>query len=551
MADSSPHEPVPRRALDPVVADSEFPRRATDAQATPRARGRGSRRARRIEQGHRSFGRAVGWTILGALVPGAGLWNTRQKAVGIAMSTVTVLTVALVGVGAWKARAFILSLLVNPTFLLVAAGALVVLGVAWVSTLVVAHLSFRPLAPPVWQRVSGTLLVGLLSMAVAIVTFASARTAYDSASFVEEVFTPAKPPSAKPTASRPPLDPWAETGRLNVLVLGGDSGRGRREALGARTDTVITASIDTKTGDTVLFSLPRQTGRIPFPPDSKMARYWPNGFTDGNPDNAKYFLNSIYDNVPGYLGKDVVGDVKDPGAEVLKQAVGTALGLDIDYYVMVNMDGFVEFVDALGGITVNINKPIAMGGVTDKNILPDRWLEPGPDRHLNGREALWYARGRFGTDDYERMQRQRCVVQAVAQQASPITVLANYEAILKSGRDIITTDVPSEVLPAMMELALKVKGKPFQSVSFENGRHGFSTVYPNWELVRGIVQEAITNPPEPSPTETPTPSESPSASETDPSPSASPSPTETKKGPIKETADECGYNPVKYDPSKG
>lgn len=537
MADLTPHDGRPQRALKPAKRAARPPRRST--------------RAKRIDQGDRSFGRSVGWTLLGTVIPGAGLLKTRYRWLGVAMLTFTLLAIALLGIGFVTARGFLLGLAVRPGVLNIAAASMAVFGVIWVASIVATHLALRPLAPRAWQRVTGTLLIGALSLLVALPTFVAARNVYDTADFMKDVFTPAHPNSTQTETTDPFVDSWADRERLNVLVLGGDSGRSRNEKLGARTDTVIVASIDTQTGNTVLFSLPRQTGRIPFPPGSPMAQRWPNGFTDGNPNNAEYFLNSIYHNVPASLGEGVVGDVKDPGAEVLKQAVGTALGLDIDYYVMVNMDGFIEFVDALGGITVNISKPVAMGGITDKKQPPDRWLEPGPDRHLDGREALWYARGRYGTDDYERMRRQRCVIQAVSEQANPVTVLANYEAITKAGKNIISTDVPPEALPPLMELALKVKGKPFRSVSFENGKFGFSTVTPNWELVQGIVSEAITLPsptasPSASPTATTTKTPSPTASAT-----ASESPTAKPTSPIGETDDECGYNPVPYDPNEG
>ena len=67
-------------------------------------------------------------------------------------------------------------------------------------------------------------------------------------------------------------DPWADKPRLNILLLGGDAGKGR---VGTRTDTVILASIDTKTGDTTLFSLPRNTARMPFPSDSPLQALLP------------------------------------------------------------------------------------------------------------------------------------------------------------------------------------------------------------------------------------------------------------------------------------
>ena len=120
------------------------------------------------------------------------------------------------------------------------------------------------------------MLVGVLAFAVAAPIAVAARTAYVSAGLVGTMFQSSKNTNS---ATRPTLqpthagdkeqnaDPWADKPRLNILLLGGDAGKGR---VGTRTDTVILASIDTKTGDTTLFSLPRNTARMPFPSDSPL-----------------------------------------------------------------------------------------------------------------------------------------------------------------------------------------------------------------------------------------------------------------------------------------
>lgn len=532
--DSPSGNHVPARALPPEQSWDT-------GHSTPR---------RRATEG-RTFGRSLGWPVVGLLWPGAGLLASKYRFLGAIMVGVTALVATLaVGLAVFARGAF-LSLAVQPGFLTAVWVAVVVVGIAWAFTLAITHLSHRPFNPPAWQRIVGSVWVGILSMVLLVPSFFAAGKIYETASFVKDVFSGQQ---AAPIPRGNFGDPWAGQARVNVLILGGDSGNNRDETLGARTDTVIVASIDTSTGNTVLLSLPRQTQRVPFPEGSPMAEKWPNGFTDGTPNNAEYFLNAIYNNVPAALGEGALGDVKNPGAEVLKQAVGTALGLDIQYYVLVNMDGFKEFIDALGGVTVNVNKPVPMGGKNHGlpgDTPPSRWLAPGPNQHLNGQDALWYARGRYGTADYERMQRQRCVIQAVANQAKPEVVLANYEALTRAGRNIIETDVPAASLPAFSELALRVKGRPMRSVSFENGQLGFSTVRPDWDLVRQRVQEALNPVATPSPSEsasstpsaTPTPK---STKSTKATPSATPTPTPS---PVQNTEDECGYNPVPYDPN--
>ena len=254
---------------------------------------------------------------------------------------------------------------------------------------------------------------------------------------------------------------------------------------------MILASIDTHTGNTTLFSLPRNTGRMPFPSDSPLKRYYPHGFTNGDGNNAEYFLNAMYDNVPKNVPKNILGPTDNLGADALKLSVGTALGLQVDYYVLINLKGFSTLIDALGGITVNINTYIPIGGNTDLHIPPKDYLKPGPKQHLNGRSALWYARGRYGSDDFHRMDRQRCVINAIINQANPANVLSRYEDISKAGKQIVFTDMPQEVLPLMVNLSLRVKDGNVRSIVFKHGVDGFSSPDPDFSLMRHRVKVAL------------------------------------------------------------
>ena len=510
-----------------------------------------------------AFPASLGWAAAGTLLPGLGLTRTRWRPLGLVMMALTVLLVVGGGLTAWLAPNVALSILVLPHLLTVAWVAVAAFGVVWAGSIVATHLLMRPPGVSLGQRLLAGLVVGLLVLVVAAPSFAGARAIRDTSLLINDVF--GNEGAEVDTAGGSEqfgnaIDPWANKARLNVLVLGGDSGADR---VGTRTDTVILASIDTKTGNTVLFSLPRQTQRIPFPPGSALAAKWPRGFTSGVVNDQEYSLNAIYDNVPAQAPDAIPAGVEDPGAEVLKLGVGTALGLKVDYYAMVNMEGFVEFVNALGGITVNVNTPVPVGGKNPTNeggndgFPPDRWLVPGPDQHLNGSDALWFARGRYRTDDYSRMSRQRCVIQAVVKQANPTTVLTNYEALSKAGRQIVSSDVPNKRLPAMVALALRVKDGTMTSVSFENDKDGFRTSNPDWDLVRQRVQAAINPPPPPSVAPaTPAPT-SPSAQPTPtasghPSASATPSQGPATSAPAQPSSvvDECAYNPAPH-PGEG
>lgn len=508
----------------------------------------------------RSFGASLGWAVAGTIVPGLGLTRTRWRVFGWVMFGLAVALLVAGGALARLAPTMALAALVLPNMLTVAWVAIVVFGVLWVGSIAATHLMLRPAEPRWWQRLLGSVVVGLLAAVVAVPSFAGAKAIHETSLLIDQVFGhhDGAPQDKDDEPFGTVTDPWANKPRLNVLVLGGDAGADRT---GTRTDTVILASIDTRSGDTVLFSLPRQTQRIPFPAGSKLADVFPNGFTSGRANDQAYALNAIYESVPQMAPDAIPAGVEDPGAEALKLGVGAALGLKVDYYAMVNMEGFVEFINALGGITVNINVPVPVGGKNPTVVggrdgfPPDRWLVPGPNQHLNGEDALWFARGRYRTDDYARMSRQRCVIQAVVQQANPTNVLTNYEALAKAGREIVSSDVPNRRLPGMVDLALRVKDGTMTSVSFENDKDGFYTSNPDWELLRQQVQRAL-NPPPPTPSPSATPVETGTPQPTvQPTPAASgdpsASPSATPQAEPSSVVDECAYHPAPYPGEDG
>ena len=489
--------------------------------------------ARRALHPGDDFRRTVLLTIAGTIVPGLGLLAAKRRLVGGLVLGLFVTVLLTIGVWAAVDRQTLTSLAVRPSALRTIGVILIVVALLWVVVVVASHLALRGPATRV-QRVAGGLLVGVLAFAVAAPLGFAANLTYVQASTIDKVFKSDKnsKSATRPTLNAPKTtqpgqtqasDPWSGTPRLNILLLGGDAGKGR---VGTRPDTVILASIDTKTGDTTLFSLPRNTARMPFPKKSPLHKYYPNGFTNGDGSNPEFFLNAMYGNVPQNVPKNVLGETDDLGADALKLSVGTALGLNVDYFVLINLQGFTKLINALGGITLNINSYIPMGGNTDLGIRPKEYLHPGKNQKLDGREALWYARGRYGSDDYARMDRQRCVVNAIIEQANPANMLARYEKIARAGGDIVFTDMPQEVLPLMVDLSLRVKDGNVRSIVFKSGSDGFVSARPDFAQVRKRVDAAI--------------------GEAKSEPSSKPSGTATKKSPPKaeseDVADSCAYN---------
>ena len=243
----------------------------------------------------------------------------------------------------------------------------------------------------------------------------------------------------------------AHDGRYNVLLLGGDSGAGR---WGLRPDSITVASVDAETGRTVLIGLPRNMANFPFAPGSVMAEQFPDGF-----DCDGCYLNGVStwagDNT------ELFPDSEHPGTDATVMAVEGITGLKINYWAMVNLRGFKDLVDAVGGVELTVRDPIPYGGLGSD---VKGYLEPGT-RTLNGWEALWFARAREGSDDYSRMARQKCVMNALLEQVSPQTALRNFEKIAQASSATISTSLPASEVDRFLDLAMKARGQQTATLS--------------------------------------------------------------------------------------
>ena len=479
----------------------------------------------------RGFGSTLGLTALGALVPGTAFLAAGRRRLG-ALTLVAFLL--LVAGGVWLATAGRRSFLrasVDTGWLLWIAGGIALVALLW---MVVVVTGYRMLLPPRVSRgkhLLGAAVVGLLILAIGAPAFLVARVAATQRELIAGVFSD---DGESATVVDTP-DPFGSKERVNVLLLGGDGGEGRE---GVRTDTVIVASIDTESGDTTLFSLPRNLENLPFPADSPLAGVYPDGFEAG--EESESLLNAVYRNGPEAY-PDILGPTDDPGADFLKLGVGEALGLDIDYYVLVNLDGFSRLVDALGGITVNVNYYVPVGGDPGTGSLPDAYIAPGPDQKMDGATALAFARGRFGLTDYDRMARQRCAINAIIDAADPVTLLGQYQELAATTQDIVSTDIPRSALDDFVDLAFIVQEADVRSVVFDASV--IDPAYPDYDQMRQIVQQAITPAPASAPPAgddggTADPSE---PATTDP---AAPAPAADVTADVQ---DACAYDPVQAE----
>jgi LCP family protein required for cell wall assembly len=258
--------------------------------------------------------------------------------------------------------------------------------------------------------------------------------------------------SLGPDVSADPIPHWDGKERLNILLVGVDEQEG-----GFNTDTMITVSIDPATNQVVMFQLPRDTVDVPLPPGP--VRNWYGAVYPGK-------INSFAAN--GNRNDWFPGGKKDhvAGLNGLKAVLGHLYGLDIKYYVKVNFDGFREIVDALGGVTINVQVPVLDDNYPQPGGRRLRLFIPAGIQHMTGAEALQYARSRKSTSDFERAARQQRVIVSVRQQLDIGQALRNIDVLATAIGNSLKTDIPRAIVPQLLGLADEIGSRSIRSVTF-------------------------------------------------------------------------------------
>lgn len=389
--------------------------------------------------------RGVGYLLATLLVPGsvqliAGRQSIGRVALRIWLALWGLVLLTVIAALIW--RDAVLTLIGNGWTWKLAAPVVIALAIGWGALMVDSWRLSQPLRMSRRGRLGFAITALVLSVALVVAGIGVGRAANANGDLLRNVL------GGGGNSDK-------HDGRYNVLLLGGDAGADRT---GLRPDSMTVASIDADTGRTVLFSLPRNLEGAPFPQSSPLHKLYPNGYDC--PDHS-CLLNAVYTLAEEHT--DLYPGEKNPGVKATTEVISELLGLQINYYAMIDLAGFTQLIDAVGGIRLDITKRVPIGGGTSRIY---GYIEPGQNVQLNGYKALWFARSREGSSDYERMLRQKCVMNAMLNQLNPSTVVLKFQDMAKAGTQIAQTDVGSGDLNLLINLATKAKSKPISSVSF-------------------------------------------------------------------------------------
>jgi LCP family protein required for cell wall assembly len=215
---------------------------------------------------------------------------------------------------------------------------------------------------------------------------------------------------------------------------------------------------------------------MPFPGGTAADRAYPRGFDD--------LANAIYK--LGEERPELFHRTTDPGGTAIKQSLAQLLGIPVDHYVMVDMRGVVETVDLFGGIDLTLTEAITDGAGPIEPGGPPLNIDAEPGRHhFDGLTTLAYARARQQSSDYSRMSRQRCVIEALVDQVSVLEVVRHYDDLRSIMVRHVTTDIPVDELPTLLEMAERLDTERITTVNL------VPPTFPSGAAPVELVREAV------------------------------------------------------------
>ena len=272
-------------------------------------------------------------------------------------------------------------------------------------------------------------------------------------------------------AGIPGLDAITGTdGRFTVLLLGSDA---RGNLGGERTDVIMVATINPATGNVAFLSLPRDMRDVPYGPGQTY------------PVQVTGLFQAF----------EQQGMTRTQALERMKKAMSYAFGIEIDYVAITHFTGVVNLINDIGGVNVTLDAPFVDPTAhlhNDKGIH----MHAGVN-HLDGGEALAFARSRHTTTDYDRSRRQHELITAVIAKVRQMGSDA-IAPLAKFAFQEIQTDVPASALPQMVGLALAANLDHVKSVvlgprTFATGGSVLYSIYIKLKAVRATFQKVFSH----------------------------------------------------------
>lgn len=261
---------------------------------------------------------------------------------------------------------------------------------------------------------------------------------------------------------------------LNIMLLGGDGEVTQDNFL--RTDTMIIVSINLDTGTVNMLSLPRDL--FVYIPSGLMGR-----------------LNVAYT-----IGEQI--GWTDGGFGLLRQTIFYNFGINVHYYALVNFSGFQEIIDTLGGVDLAVSCTYQDYYPVDdfdpsRPIIENYYMRTLPVGYyrMNGFDALWYARTRNLTDDFDRGRRQQQILRAIWRSARDGGQLASLPALWGQIMEVVETDIPFDTILGLIPLGLNLQVGQIENYTMIRTYHttpwqtpaGDSVQLPNYDVIASLL----------------------------------------------------------------
>ena len=270
---------------------------------------------------------------------------------------------------------------------------------------------------------------------------------------------------------------WVGTDRITILLLGIDQ-RPDERGEPTRSDTIMLLTVNPANNTSGLLSIPRDLW-VPIPGH------------ESNKINTAHFFGEL--------------EEQGKGPELVRKTVEHNFGVKVNYFARVDFEGFERLIDAIGGITVDVRRPIKDDEYPDDQYGIIRIFLPAGIQQMDGPTALQFARSRHSESDFGRIRRQQEVMLAARNRALQVNMIPKIPQLIGIVSEAVVTDIPAHQMIAMTSLANRIEPDRIVRRSIDHtmvmdvNRDG-SVLVPDREKIRKVMMEVFDDSPANTPT---------------------------------------------------